>query len=175
VIKAKDPQLHQINIAILGFLTSPPPEGTHQVELPSQRSAEEKATSSHLILEEVIGVVEVSDSEEVIEAFDQPQAPESSGATFNHFPPIQVSNVQKTSDIPDAMVLQRKPKTSLLELLESHVVGSVPEVAIQTRPPTPLLVHTSVLEPTNKKRKWDRKGNDVVEKGKVISSKELEP
>ena len=64
---------------------------------------------------------------------------------------------------------------SLLELLESHVVGSVPEVAVQTRPPTSLLVHTSVLELANKKRKWDRKGNDVVEKGEVISSKELEP
>ena len=80
--------VHQINIAILGFLTSPPPEGTHQVELLSQRSAEEEATSLHLILEEVIGVVEVSDFKEVIEAFDQPQAPESSGATFSHFPPI---------------------------------------------------------------------------------------
>ena len=73
------------------------------------------------------------------------------------------------------MVLQRKPKMSLLELLESHLVGSVPEVAVQTQPPTPLLVHTSVLELANKKRKWDRKGNDVVEKGEVISSKELEP
>ena len=38
VIKAKDPQLHQINIAVLGFLIGPPPKGTHLVELPSQRN-----------------------------------------------------------------------------------------------------------------------------------------
>ena len=36
------------------------------------------------------------------------------------------------------MVLQRKAKTSLLELLESHVRGTVPKVAIQTKHPTPL-------------------------------------
>ena len=36
VIKAKDPQLRQINIVVPRFLASPPPEGTHQVELPTQ-------------------------------------------------------------------------------------------------------------------------------------------
>lgn len=35
VIKVKDPQLQQINIAVPRFLTSPPPKGTHQVELPT--------------------------------------------------------------------------------------------------------------------------------------------
>ena len=73
------------------------------------------------------------------------------------------------------MVLQKKPKMSLLELLESYAGGSVPEVAIQTRPPTPLPIHTSLLELADKKRKWDKKGKDVVEEGKVIPSKDLEP
>ena len=35
------------------------------------------------------------------------------------------------------MVLQRKAKMSLLELLKIHVGGNAPEVAIQTKPPTP--------------------------------------
>lgn len=70
------------------------------------------------------------------------------------------------------MVLQRKQKTSLLELLESHAEGSVPEVAIQTKPPTPFPTHTSEPNPANKKRKWDQKGKDVVEEGKVIPFKE---
>ena len=92
VIKAKDPWLHQINITILGFLTGPPPEGTHQVELPTQRCAKEELTSSHLALEEVVKVVEVLDSKEDFEAFNQPWSPESPGATFNHLPPAQVSS-----------------------------------------------------------------------------------
>ena len=87
MIKVKDPRLHQINIVILGFLIGPPSKGTHQVELPSHRSAKEEVTSSHLVLEEAVKVVEVSDSEEDFKAFDQPQSQESPGATFNHFPP----------------------------------------------------------------------------------------
>ena len=53
------------------------------------------------------------------------------------------------------MVLQRKAKTSLLELLKSHAGGIVPEVAIQTKPPTPLPAQTSQPDPTGKKMKWD--------------------
>ena len=34
VIKAKDPRLHRLNVAVPGFLTGPPPKETHQVELP---------------------------------------------------------------------------------------------------------------------------------------------
>ena len=45
IIKAKDPRLQQINIIVLGFLISPPPEGTRQVELPTQRVTKEKATT----------------------------------------------------------------------------------------------------------------------------------
>lgn len=35
VIKAKDPRLHQINVAVPGFLSCPPSAGIHQVELPT--------------------------------------------------------------------------------------------------------------------------------------------
>lgn len=40
VIKAKDSWLHKINVAVPGFLAGPPPEGTHRVELSSQRLVE---------------------------------------------------------------------------------------------------------------------------------------
>ena len=55
------------------------------------------------------------------------------------------------------MVLQRKSKTSLFELFEPYAGGTVPEVAIQTRPPTPLPVHFS--QPDLAKEK------DIVKKG----------
>ena len=86
VITVKDPRLHQINVAVLSFLTGPPPTGTQLVELPHQRSAKEEAISSHLVLEEAIKVVEVLDSEEDLEAFNQPQSPESPGSIFSHLP-----------------------------------------------------------------------------------------
>lgn len=60
----------------------------------------------------------------------------------------------------------------MLELLESHAEGSMPEVAIQTKPPTPFPTHTFEPNPANKKRKWDQKGKDIVEEGKVIPFKE---
>ena len=87
VIKAKDPRLRQINITVPRFLASPPPEGTHQVELPTQSVTKEEATSSHLALEEeTVRVIEVLDSEEDFEVFDQPLPIKSPGATFRHLP-----------------------------------------------------------------------------------------
>ena len=152
MIKAKDPWLQQINIAIPGFLVSTPLESTQPVELPFQHIAEEEATSSLLVPEVIAKVVEVSDSEEDFEVFNQPLSPEPIDANFSHLPPAQVSNIQEAPSIPNAMVLQCKAKTSLLE---SHVEGIVPEVAIQTKPPTSLPTQTSQPDLANKKRKRD--------------------
>ena len=71
------------------------------------------------------------------------------------------------------MVLQRRKKTSLFELLESYAGRSTPEVAAQPWPPTPLPTHISPLEQIDKKRK--RKGKDVFKEGGVVPSKEFEP
>ena len=71
------------------------------------------------------------------------------------------------------MVLQRRKKTSLFELLESYARRSTLEVAAQPWPLTPLPTHTSPLEQIDKKRK--RKGKDVFKEGGVVPSKELEP
>ena len=64
------------------------------------------------------------------------------------------------------MVLQRK-NTSLLELLESQAGGSMPEVAIQPRPPTPLPTCTSFVEPPKKKRMREKKGKETSEEDEV--------
>lgn len=48
-------------------------------------------------------------------------------------------------------------------------------MAIQPRPPTPLLAHISLFDPADKKRKRDKKGKKVLEEGEVIPKKDLEP
>ena len=87
VIKAKDPWLHQINVAIPRFLTSPPSEGTLQVELPTQCIAEEETTLAQD--EETVKVIEVVDSEEDFEVFDRPYPTESPGTTSGSLPTLK--------------------------------------------------------------------------------------
>ena len=81
VIKARDPCLHRINVATLGFLTTGPipegiltttpiPEGIPRVALPFQRAAKEEATPSQPLSKEEEEVVEVSDSEDDFEIFN---------------------------------------------------------------------------------------------------------
>ena len=136
VIKAKDPRLKQINIAVPGFLTGPPLEGTHQAVLLVQPIAEEGATSSGSAQEEeMVKIIKVTDSEEEFEVFDQLDLTESPSTTSRFLPSAQISADQETADIPKTMVLQRRKDTSLLKHLESHARGSTPEVAIRPRPP----------------------------------------
>ena len=73
------------------------------------------------------------------------------------------------------MVLQRKTRSSLLDLLESHAGGYMPVKAIQTKPLTPSSTQASQPDPTDKKKKRDQKGKEVVEEGKGLPSKEGEP
>ena len=106
--------------------------------MPTQHVTGEEATSSHPTLEEAtFKVIVVTDFEEDFEVLNQSPPAKSPHASFSHLPPTQVSSNQETSDVPEAMVLQRKKNTSLLKLLESHTKVSTPEVAIQTNPSTP--------------------------------------
>ena len=146
------------------------------MQLPDQRAPEEEETSlSPTPEEEAPEALEIVDSEENFKIFDQPPAPNSPHAAFSPLPPTQVSSSQGPSNVLEGMVLQRKKKTSLLELLESHTGGFTLDIAIQTQPPTPLPVHTFSPKQANKKRKMDKKGKDVAEEGEVVPSKELEP
>ena len=64
------------------------------------------ATSSHPILqEEVTKIIEVVDYEEDFDVFDHPSPLESPCASSVYLPFAQVSSIQESSDIPDAMVL----------------------------------------------------------------------
>lgn len=71
------------------------------------------------------------------------------------------------------MVLQCKPKASLLELFKSHAGGSAPDVAVQTQAPTPPSDHTSSppFRQVDKKRKRNNKGKNVFEQGKIVPIK----
>ena len=77
-------------------------------------------------------MVEISDFEDNFEVFNQPQSPEPPADDFSHLLPAQVSSTQEALSVPNAIVLQHKAKTSLLELLESHAGGSVLKVVVQT-------------------------------------------
>ena len=77
--------------------------------------------------------------------------------------------------ILDTMVLQRKTRSSLLDLLESHTGGNVPEKAIQPKPPTPPSGQVPQVDPLNKKRKRNQKAKEVMEEGRGFLSKEVEP
>ena len=77
VIKAKDHRLHLINIAIPGFLNLDPTlEGVQQVELRFWYTAEEEEDE----------VVEVLDSKDDFEVFNQPQSPEVPNGDFSRLP-----------------------------------------------------------------------------------------
>ena len=79
--------------------------------------------------------------------------------------------IRKKTDIPEAMVLQRK-NTSLLALLESHVGATTPEVAVNPCTPTFLPSWVSPVEPLEKKRKTNKKaGKETSKEGKIQPSK----
>ena len=70
MIKARDPHLHQINVVVPSFLvTDPILEGVQQIELPFQRTVEEVATPSLLVIKEEEEVVEISESEDEFKVF----------------------------------------------------------------------------------------------------------
>ena len=94
MIRARDPCLHQINIAVLGFLIlDPVPEGVQKVAFPFQRTTEEEATLSQPMIkeEEQEELVEVSDSEDNFEVVNLPL--------------VQVRQTQENPTISNAIVL----------------------------------------------------------------------
>ncbi|KAK9988992.1 hypothetical protein SO802_029231 [Lithocarpus litseifolius] len=70
-------------------------EGVQDVELPFQYTAKEATLSQPAIKEEEEEIVEVSDSEDNFEVFDQPQSLEVPTGDFNHILPAQGKEVAK--------------------------------------------------------------------------------
>ena len=94
MIKVKDPRLHQINIVVPGFLvTSPILEGVQQVELPFLHAVEEEAALSQAtVKEEEEEMVEISESEDDFEIFNQPLPSEPPVVDLSQLLPTQVSH-----------------------------------------------------------------------------------
>ena len=130
VIRAKDPRLHLINVVVLSFLNpGSRPQGVLKVEPILQYKAEDEATPSQPTVkgEEEEKVVEVLDSEDDFEVFNQPESPEASTNDFSHLPSAQVSQIQEDFSVPKAMGIQRKPRAGLLGIMESQSENKVPE------------------------------------------------
>ena len=125
VVKARDPRLHQINVATMGFLifgpipegvlnTNPIPEGIPRVEA-SSSSLIVKENEEEEEEEEEGEIVEVSDSEDNFDVFNQSESL------------AEESQIQEASPVPDIMGIQRKPRTGLLDVMESTSGSKVPE------------------------------------------------
>ncbi|XP_065636568.1 uncharacterized protein LOC136070490 [Quercus suber] len=188
VIKAHDPRLHYINVAVEGFLlpegapipegtlltqpitdgtstSQPIPEGVPNVTSPLQYTLSE-ATSSHPSSQKgdeeearPREVMDVSDLEDLYKVFNQLPSP--------------VTKEEITSS--DLMGIQRKPKSNLLELLESPTRGKpygksipppLPSPPSQPRIPTPPPVQQTCVEPVDHKERGMTRATQVVFKAK---------
>ena len=127
VIKPKDPQLVQIDVAIPGFLIGPPPppKGTHNIALIDQqidKILQSRGGGYSIKLkdqEELVQEPKPANLKEDFSIFVRPEFVESSGASSRRQSIVRVSTDQETTNVPKAMVLQRMT-LNLLALLESH-------------------------------------------------------
>ena len=141
VIRAKDPCLAIIDVAIPGFLlTEPPLEGTQDAQLPARLAArliysqeppipsnDESGESSSESIQEV--------TDKDFEVFYCPDAPGKS----QPYTSINMGFEEKTPN--------------LLALLTAHAGDFSPAVVVVPRPPTPTATHTSPIDAKDKKRK----------------------
>ena len=188
VIKAKDPRLHRISVATPGFLTTGPipegmlttdliPESITKVALPPQYTTGEATLSYPAITKEEEKeeeVVEVSDSKDEFEVFNQPLSPKALTSDLGHPFLAQSNQHQGVTSIPNDIGIQRKLRSTLQELLESQPGENTPRKAAQTRLPTPPPTQPLRLEPADLKRKSEQKRKEVVEGGKTHPSQEDE-
>ena len=149
VIKANDPHLHRISVVVPDFLTTDSIlEGIPKVTSPLQYTTR-KATSSHPVIKEEgeeekkekekeEEVVEVSDSEDEFSIFNQLPSPKPLVNDSSHLPLVQVSSTQEDTIVPEVMGIQRKPRTNLLDVMESQAWGKAQKKTSQAKLP-PLL------------------------------------
>ena len=120
-------------------------------------------------------MVEISNSNDDFEVFNQPPVLEAATSDLSNFPPAQVSQTQEDPIIPDAMVLQRNTRSSLLEIMESQAGGKASKVVGQAKHPFLSPPQDTQPEPVDKKKKWEQKGKGVMEEGRGVPPKEIEP
>ena len=113
--------------------TKPIPEGIPKVASPPQQTTG-VATSSHLTNTKEEEVVEVSDSEDEFEVFNQALYPETLTPDLGH-PSFDLGH--PFTLIIDKMGIQRKPRFNLLDLIKSQPGMDALRKATLTKPPTP--------------------------------------
>ena len=140
VIKAEDPRLHRISVAYEGFVVLegiPLPENipfiqslpvaTLSVGIPSLSPILQEKEEGKEEKEEK-GFVDLTESVDEFEAFDQPSSPNS---------------------LPKEMGIQRKPHNSLIKLIEDQPGRGGPGKSVQPKlPPPPPKSPPRALQPT---------------------------
>ena len=171
VIKAKDLQLHRINVTTSGFLTigpipkdtlttDPIPESIPKVALPFQRATEEEVTSSQPSIKEEEGIVEDSeskDSEDYFKIFNQTLSPEAPTGDLSHSLLASTNHNQEFTNVPDDMGIQasRGPpsKSYWSPSLGEICLGRQPQPSFPPfHPPSP----SNLTQPITKGR-WSKK------------------
>ena len=116
VIKAKDPRLHRISVVAPGFLTiGPIPGGVHVTTPILKGIPKVGASSSRPVIkeekeeeEEEERIVEVSNSKDDYDIFNQPLSPEAPVGDLGDPFPIQTDHAQEEAAILADMGMQRK-------------------------------------------------------------------
>ena len=126
------------------MITGPILKGTLTTNPISEGIPKVEASSSSPIIKEKEKekeeeIVEVSDSEDDFEVFNQPLSLDASlGDLGQSSPsPSQSSHHQGSTPIPDDIGIQRKQRSTLQELLESQLGRDASEKAAQIKVPIP--------------------------------------
>ena len=125
--------------------------------------------------EEENEVVDVSDSNDIYEVLNQPPSLVTTTSDLDQFSQLQSNDIEGAVTSSDEMGIQRKQRLNLQELLESQLERDAPEKSAQTSSP---LFHQSrpiklTLPTTRESRR--KKGKEVMEIGKNVPPKEVEP
>ena len=181
IIKAHDPRLQRICVAVEGFLL---PEGASILKgMPLAGPS-----SSHPVIEEEDKlevkkkeeVVELDSSEDDFEVFDQPQSFESPFGDLGDPNCTEADFLSSETPFEEEMGIQRKQKTSLMDLIESQPGKETQARATQKKPPSPSQSRLPLapsklppppprstllprIEPSDPKRKKESKGKEVME------------
>ena len=164
VIKAKDPRLHRISVAYKRFMVPegiPIPEDTPFTQPLPVATLSVRISSSPPVLQEEgegeeEGFVDLTDSLDEFEVFNQPSFPKS---------------------LPEEMGIQRRPQKSLMELIEDQPGRGGPGKLAPPKlspplpkspPPAPQPTLLSRTEQADLKRKGEQKGKDVMETGDLV-------
>ena len=137
VIKAHDPHLQRICVAVEGFLLpecASIPEG---VPLVSSFSSHPMVEEEDKKIEKEEKVVELGSSENEFEDFNRAQSYEGPFGDLSDLNCTEANFSFSETPLEEDMGIQRKQKSSLLDLIESQPRRETQGRAAQSKPPSP--------------------------------------